>query len=204
MFKRAHIALSEYLSEEIQVEEITRHKRSLAFGSILPDISPRQRMKSHEFDANWEDTKELIHTLETMEIKDSRTERALCRKMGMLFHYLSDYFTCPHNPSCHIGMLEHCVYECAQAYLLNTFLSSQDAKEQFSSQRTFAEQFRSSDELISYIEQMHNLYLQKEANDHTPQDDCRWILNVCACATLVLIAKVYGDAKQRECMLQFA
>ncbi len=194
MFKQSHVILSGYLADRMQTEEVRQHRSSLGFGSVQPDLSPKLRAKSHEFSATWEDTKALIRTINASCVTDLHSERTVCRQMGMVLHYLADYFTCPHNPSYDINFTEHCLYEGRLAYLLRAYLHSSKAQEQFLFQKAFAEQLHSVEELIAHIEKMHSLYLQE--SEHTPGSDCRWIMGICACAAIVLESKVYG--KQEE------
>ncbi len=194
MYKQSHIVLANFCANELQADELIRHKPSLSYGSVEPDMTPRQRMKEHEFDATWEDTKERIRRIEAMTITDERSERKLCREIGMVQHYLADYFTCPHNPSYQLGMIRHSVYEGRQQLHFRLYLHSKKSKEQFLSQKQFARQIQSAEELFAHIERMHGLYLQEKT--HTPESDCRWILGVCACATMVLMAKVYENTGQ--------
>ncbi len=199
MFKQSHIVLSGYLADEMQKEEIKRCKGSLRFGSVQPDLSPRQRMKDHEFEATWKDTKKRIQALENYTITDIHSERAACRQIGTVLHYLADYFTCPHNPSYNISMTEHCFYEGRQAYLLRAYLHSKEAEKQVNYQNNFAAQLHNSEELIAHIEKMHGLYLKESS--HTPQSDCRWIVGVCACTARALSSMVYGDTSRDECLV---
>ncbi len=201
MFKQSHIALSGFLADEMQIEEITRHRKSLSIGSVLPDVSPRQRARSHEFSADWDDTIKRIRSLAAKPVTDLRSERIMCRRLGMILHYLSDYFTCPHNPAYRISMRGHCMYEGIQAYLLRGYLKTPEAKEQFLAQKDIAMQMHSIDELIAYIERLHDQYMRE--NEHQPQDDCRWIVDVCACTAMVLLSMVYENTEQSDWLCNF-
>ncbi len=196
MFKQSHIVLARFIADEIQLEEVQRHKLSLSFGSVLPDLSPRQRTKPHEFTASWEDTKKRIRTLGSMKITDMHSERAVCRQLGMLMHYLADDFTCPHNPSYHINIFKHTFYEGMQAFLLRRYLHSPEAKEEFLFQKYQAAQIHSTTALIIHMEQMHDLYLRQ--SKHTPSGDCKWIVDVCACAAIALMSMVEKNTEPAE------
>ncbi len=192
MFKRSHILLSRYLADEMNIKEIKEHTASLSIGSVLPDLSFRQRVKDHEFTRTWDDTKKRILDIEafTSEERDKHSERALCRQIGMVLHYLADYFTCPHNPSYRINIIKHSFYEGRQAYHIRGYLKSPEAREKFISQKNLAEKVKDTEGLFSYIEDLHGLYLQDSS--HTPKNDCEWVLDVCAFTAVVLTSAVYG------------
>ncbi len=192
MFTQAHISLARFLANEMQIEEVKNHRFSLSFGSILPDRSPKQRMKDHEFDQTWEDTKERIRILEAMTVTDVRDERAVCRQLGMVLHYLADYFTRPHNPSYRDNMIVHSFYEGREAMALYRYLRSPEANAKFRSRKHVARKILDDEQLFAYIEKLHKEYLLEET--HTPRDDIHWIVNVCSVTAVVLMKKVYGDA----------
>ncbi len=192
MFRQAHIILSGYLADEMQIPEISRHKLSLYIGAVMPDSTPKLRMKQHEFLVTWEDTKERIRMIETMSVTDARSERALCRQLGITQHYLADFFTCPHNHSYGLNLMEHGIYEGWEALRLRQYLYTPEADERFRSHKKIAERLRDTDELFSYIDWKHDRYMQ--ADSHTPGGDCRWILDVCTCATVWLASELFKDS----------
>ncbi len=186
MFRQAHIILARYLADEMQSELLQKHSISLSIGSIMPDSTIRMRMKDHEFNETWDDTKERICKIETMPVTNEREERALCREVGIVLHYLADYFTCPHNPSYGLNLMQHGIYEGWEALELRRFLHTAEAHEQFLSRQRSAARIHSTAELFSYIEWTHDRYLERSG--HTPYGDCRWILNVCAVAAIVMMS----------------
>ncbi len=192
MFTQAHIMLARYLAQKTQVEQVQNHIFSLSFGSVLPDRSPRQRMKDHEFDSTWEDTKERIRVFEALTVTEASDERKACRQLGMILHYLADYFTRPHNPTYRDNMIVHSFYEGREAMELLKYLRSSQADTQFRSRKNAAAKISSDEQLFSYIEAWHEQYLLRDT--HKPRDDVRWILNVCALTAAVLMNRVYGYA----------
>ncbi len=194
MFSQSHIRIAWYLADEMQVEEVKRHRMSLSLGSVLPDRNPRMRMKDHEFDATWEDVKKRICAIEEEKVTDKKSERRVCRQIGIVLHYLADYFTCPHNPSYGINIVEHGIYEGLQVLSMRAYLVSPKAEERFLTQKETAARIHGTEDLFSYIERKHDRYLQK--SEHTPKEDCRWVLNVCACTAVVLSTMVFGETER--------
>ncbi len=190
MYRQAHVLLCKYLTDGMQDAELKNHFISLSIGSIMPDTVPRMRMIEHEFEGTWEETKARIRGLESAILTDKKEERAACRQFGIVLHYLADYFTCPHNPSYGIDLIGHGIYEGWEAYKLRRYLYSPKANRWFFIRKKYAGKISSTEELFSYIERMHALYLKKRT--HTPCGDCRWILDVCTVTAVVLASKMYG------------
>ncbi len=196
MFKQSHIAVSDFLARKAQKEESCRHRNSLCYGSVEPDLKPSLRAKNHYFEETWEDTRALILGLDAAKIRDVHDERTAARQLGMVLHYLADYFTCPHNPSYALSFSEHCIYEGRQQLMMRAYLHSAEARRQLPSQGKIAAQLHSAKELISHIERMHALYLSEDT--HTPESDCRWIVGVSACTYMFLASKLFGEASVTE------
>ncbi len=191
MYRQAHIVLAGYLADELQIPEISRHKLSLYIGSVMPDSTPKLRMKQHEIEVIWEDTKERIRMIESMSVTDAKSERALCRELGIVLHYLADFFTCPHNHSYGLNLMEHGIYEGWEAFRIRQYVYTPEADKRFRIHKEIAGRFKDTQELFSYIEWKHDRYL--EESRHSPQGDCRWILDVCTCAAVVMTSEVFKD-----------
>ncbi|MCC8045402.1 MAG: zinc dependent phospholipase C family protein [Clostridiales bacterium] len=184
MRKKSHLALSVYLAEELQIKELDLHRKSFYFGSIQPDLNPKMLAEPHEYDVTWDKLKLLILRLESEAQEEGCDNSTVWMHMGIVMHYLADYFTFPHNTCFEDGLKEHCRHESELKYLLRAFLCTSEAHEMFEKQKFAAAQIQSSQQLFYYIEQMHRTYMLEK--NHTALSDCRWIIKVCGCAAIVL------------------
>ena len=159
MRKKSHISLAGYLVREMNLEEFDRHKKAFYLGSILPDLTPKMITSPHEFQTSYEELQGRIHTL----LQDAGTgdykERVLFRRMGVVMHYLADYFTFPHNKIYPGGFKEHCAYEEHLKHELRAFLKTEAPK---ALNECWHRQFASQEALFDYIQKMHDKYLSSK------------------------------------------
>ncbi len=75
--------------------------------------------------------REGFHTL----LQDAGTgdykERVLFRRMGVVMHYLADYFTFPHNVTYGGSLKDHCLYERDMKYALRSYVRTSEAQQIF-------------------------------------------------------------------------
>ncbi|MCD7957256.1 MAG: zinc dependent phospholipase C family protein [Lachnospiraceae bacterium] len=198
MRKKSHLALSAYLVEELRIKELDLHRKSFCFGSIQPDLNPKMLSEPHEYDVTWDKVKRLILRIESESEEESCDNSTLWMHMGIVTHYLADYFTFPHNTCFEDGLKEHCRHESELKYLLRAYLCTPEAHEIFEKQKLQAARIHSAQQLFSYIEQMHGAYMLEK--NHSALSDCRWIMQVCGCAAIVLV-RLVSSQEQMEVWL---
>lgn len=191
MRKKSHVALALYLAEKLQLKELNRHKKAFAFGSILPDLNPGFVAEPHEFDTTWHKIKAQILEIEAAADCGIYRERMLWMRIGIVLHYLADYFTFPHNTCFQGNLKDHCVHESLQKYLLRAYLLTSESDAVFETQRESGKAICSSQELFAYIEETHEAYMRMQV--HSPMNDCLWIVELCSRVMLVLSAMVCGE-----------
>ncbi|MCD7885039.1 MAG: zinc dependent phospholipase C family protein [Lachnospiraceae bacterium] len=198
MRKKSHLALSAYLAEELRIKELDIHKKSFYFGSIQPDLNPKMFAEPHEYNMTWDKLKMLILRIEAEAKEEGIDNCTVWMHMGIVMHYLADYFTFPHNTCFEDGVKGHCRHESELKYLLRAYLCTSEAHEMFEKQKLLAVQIHSSQQLFYYIEQMHRAYMLDK--NHSALSDCRWIMQVCGCAAIVLARLTCGQ-EQKEAWL---
>lgn len=191
MRKKSHLALSAFLAAKLHTEELNRYGKAFCLGSILPDLNPKMLSEPHEFDGSWNKIRELILKIESDAVNGDSDSRALWVRVGIVLHYLADYFTFPHN-SCYDGNLkDHCLYESRMKYLLRAYLSTSEAGTVFQNQMRRVETLCTAEALFSYIEQAHQTYMMQPK--HAVLNDCCWIVDVCSCVMAALVRIVCGE-----------
>ena len=116
MRKKSHISLAMYLVREFKMEGLEKHKKAFCFGSILPDLTPKMVTSPHEFESTYDDMQDFVRYIFTEGIDEEWKERVLWRRMGVVLHYIADYFTYPHNTSFEGTLKDHCRYESEMKY----------------------------------------------------------------------------------------
>jgi len=172
MRKKSHISLAKYLLKSMNVEGLFNHKKSFYIGSILPDCVPSFITRRHTIDETFEILENEIKKI----TEDYEAERGLTRyysrHLGVITHYIADYFTYPHNRTFTGTMKEHCVYERDLKFALKEFVKSEDAIKTRDKSRTL----ETVEEILQFIRQMHEEYLKVVGKI---KNDCMYIVELC-------------------------
>ena len=195
MRKKSHVALARYLVRGLGSEELARHRKAFCLGSILPDLNPKMLAVPHEYDTTFGTFRLLCRqTLNEAAGTGEENERVLWRRAGVAMHYLADYFTYPHNASFEGSVKDHCMYESELKYRMRVLVWMPEGREIFARAQETAEEIGSLEELFGYIARVHRRYMR--APIHTPESDCRQILELVAAAMIVFAGLV--DLRRQE------
>lgn len=89
----------------------------------------------------------------------------------MITHYVSDYFTFPHNANYPGNIKDHCIYEEELKKELRAYVHSPEAV-----RRREKMEMHTPADILAMIRQMHNRYLQMES---VVKRDCQYIIELC-------------------------
>lgn len=170
MRKKSHITLSKFLLGAN--DDFLKHRKSFYLGSILPDCVPSFITKRHCIDDTFDILKKEINNItEDLDITKGVNSQ-VCRKLGVITHYVADYFTFPHNKNFLGNLKDHCVYENDLKISLRNYVLSAEAKKVKLTKKAF----NNVNQLIEFIEDMHSKYMQaiKEV-----KVDCSYIVEIC-------------------------
>ena len=184
MRKKSHISLAGYLIGELESEQLDRHKKAFYFGSILPDLTPKMFAVPHEFQTSYRELQEKIRGHIAYVQTGEGKERVVWRRLGVVMHYLADYFTFPHNTVFDGNLKDHCLYERDMKHAMRAYIHTGDARNIFQAQRMRKGQITDIAQLFDYIEKTHQTYLGAV---HNVADDCRWIVEMCSWALIGLV-----------------
>lgn len=173
MRKKSHIALTSYLVHKIGVNELKEHRFSFYVGSILPDCVPSFLTKRHCIEDTFHIMKQEIENLVNDYDLSNEIGAFTCLKLGVITHYIADYFTYPHNSIYPGNIAAHCHYENEQKHSIRSFLKSPDVANINILKRNDYPQ--TVDELCNFIREIHNEYLKQEI---TVMVDCKYIAGV--------------------------
>ncbi len=177
MRKKSHILLAGFFADECPAQDLMRYRKAFCIGSILPDLSPKMITEPHEFATSFEDIKDLVGKLTSEWERLEYRERYFWRGLGVVMHYLADYFTFPHNDTFPGTLKDHCLYERDLKYALRNYTQTEKARSEFRSQMLEGRNCRDEQEIFSFLEEEHSRYLQEA---HSPEEDCRWIVQICS------------------------
>lgn len=173
MRKKSHISLAKFLLHSNKEHKLFKHKKAFYIGSILPDLKPSFLTRRHTI----EETFDIL----TKEIKgitvdyDFRKGISMCyaRRLGVITHYLADYFTFPHNSSYTGSMTDHVYYEKEMKYQLKEYVKA-EINNFGSNQEHMLDTF---DKIVQFIKTTHKEYL--EALKAVKQD-IHYIIKLCS------------------------
>ena len=198
MRKKSHISLSRFLITNINKEELTSHRKAFYFGSILPDCIPSFVTRRHTFDDTFHIVqKEIEKILEEHSLTDMIDAR-FCRKLGVVTHYIADYFTFPHNKNYPGSLKDHCKYEKLLKHQLKEYVQRRDCC-QYQMARDEESQFTTLEELFIYIEQIHNKYLMKLSE---VKKDIVYIVETCVQVVDAILRLIEIQAKDKQLIPQ--
>lgn len=190
MRKKSHISVARYLVNSNGMEYLQGHKKSFYFGSILPDCVPSFITRRHCI----EDTIEILQKEIDKVTKNYDASKGLstyfCRHLGVITHYVADYFTFPHNSIYPGNMKDHCVYEKELKHAMRAYVKTDEAKKI----REKTGLFKNSDEIIAFIQKTHEEYLHLILQVKV---DCMYIVELChkvVDAILQLFELSYGQS----------
>jgi len=126
---------------------------SFIYGNVLPDLNLKCRMTMHSKKEDWN---RVLKIIDEIAYNKEKVNEDISIKLGMLSHYLCDFFTFPHNEAFGKNIIHHELYEQAQRILWWGKLSevwSECAEE-------IKVELKSTNDIIIYIEDMHSIYIR--------------------------------------------
>ena len=172
MRKKSHISLARYIVNNMEDNDLKKHKLSFYIGSVLPDIKPSFVYKRHEMEGTYPDIRRHIERLsEGRKLVEKKKGRKYYMDLGQISHYLADYFTFPHNKIYPGGFKDHCSYEERLKRDLRSYIKSGEAEKQHISGGHFVD----AKALCDYIQKAHDDYIERK---HDVADDIAHIVEV--------------------------
>lgn len=171
MRKKSHISLAWYLMNSEGMDALKLHKCSFYMGSILPDCMPSFLVRRHTFEDSFEVLEREFEKLISNFDPQKGINCYFCRHLGMITHYVSDYFTFPHNANYPGSLKDHCIYEEELKKKLRSYVHSPQAV-----RKRQLQEVQSPVEVLTMIRQMHRQYLEVQS---IVERDCRYIIELC-------------------------
>jgi len=172
MRKKSHICLAKYLLNSQGMERLQEHRKAFYLGSILPDCTPSFITRRHTIEETFEILEKEIRKITVDYDFNKGMGRYYCRHLGIITHYVADYFTYPHNSIYPGTMAEHCKYEKELKFAFRSYVKTEGAQRK----RSQALRIYTVEELCDFIRQMHDLYLKAVKKIEV---DCEYIVQIC-------------------------
>lgn len=196
MRKKSHISLAGQIMDSLELGDVFDYRLPFYVGSIWPDCRPSFVTTPHKFDVTYEDIeKQLKKFIATYNPEQGMNMRN-CAKLGVIIHYMADYFTFPHNSHYDGNVKDHCYYERDLKHAMRAFLKTQEAAEI----KENVAAYDSVEELSSYIRSIHNSYMEFK---HNVQEDIRYIVYVCTTVVKSVLKMVKQAFKPITTAIQY-
>lgn len=169
MRKKSHVSLAGYITGQ---ETEIRHRAVFKMGSIVPDLVPSFITKKHEINQTFDILeKKMNKVVDTYDSSKGLTLRRT-KDLGVITHYIADYFTFPHNKEYEGSLKDHVIYEKELKHELRSFICSVDVDMPLE----HSEKLDSISSICDFIRRAHEGYT---AHIQNVQSDCRHIVQIC-------------------------
>lgn len=148
-----HGKIGNILGKELISNGYSINVDSFVYGNMLPDLNLKCRMTMHSKREDWD---KVLGIIDEIAYGEEELDEEVSIKLGMLSHYLCDFFTFPHNEGFEKNIIYHELYEQAQRILWWGKLSR--VWEECNQEIKF--EIKSIKDMITYIEDMHNMYMR--------------------------------------------
>lgn len=156
MRKKSHISLAKFIVNNMQVTDLKEHKKAFYIGSILPDLKPSFITKKHTIEETFDTLTDEIKKITVDYDMDKGINTYYARHLGVITHYLADYFTFPHNKIFQGSITQHVRYEKELKHRLKEYVTRDDVKRE----RRIGKRILSIEEIIILIQRAHKEYLK--------------------------------------------
>lgn len=171
MRKKSHISLAWYLMNSRGMGSLRNHKGSFYIGSILPDCVPSFLVRKHTMEDSFLILEKEIGKLVSHFNPQKGADSYFCRRLGVITHYISDYFTFPHNANYPGKLKDHCLYEEELKIKIRSYVHSPEAIRE-----RLGETVHTPQEILVFIRRMHEIYTAAES---AVKRDCEYIIGLC-------------------------
>ena len=188
MRKKSHISLAKGIIHGLGLQDRMNHRFTFYLGSIWPDCIPSFLVKKHCIDETFDIFgRKMEKFIEKYKAKRDMGYLSSLR-MGVITHYVADYFTYPHNSHYPGGFVKHCIYEEDLKHKMYSFIDEVRSKKSTDSVETMLD----VQDILTYVREKHNRYMSKEGN---VDFDCGYSFSACmkVVASLLEIVRLANE-----------
>ncbi|MEA4847792.1 MAG: zinc dependent phospholipase C family protein [Clostridiaceae bacterium] len=177
------------ISEHTEVKLV---EHLLKYGCIKPDLTPRLRAIPHFKDKSFDFITYMIEEMRSRSLPESKRQlEMLSINLGVIMHYIADYFCYAHNNEYYNSLLPHFIYESGLAM---AFASADlekirnDAVASVKQKHIVTKKW-----LREYIEKRHREYVNCKRSMET---DISYSVEACVTVAYVIIASCVMNSKE--------
>lgn len=170
---------------QVVAEETSLHLdlRSLVYGCIKPDLMHFLITLPHYMDKSIPHILTMIENLHTQAFPmNDKERRHFSIRLGVVLHYLTDYYCQAHNHQRYQSKLAHFIYELRMDYRFNSICLLDRCRK--IARMMHKVDIGSLESCKTMIERMHTLYLR---GPQTMNTDIRYSMDICMLVTCSII-----------------
>lgn len=185
MRKKSHISLAKGVIHGLDIHSRINHKLTFYIGSIWPDCTPSFLTKRHCIEETFDIfMKKMSKFVAKFNPKKDMGYLSTLR-MGIVLHYIADYFTFPHNTHYTGSLKDHCVYEEELKHRMYEYIDDVKSLNKDYSLPVMAD----TEQIAEYIRAKHTQYMNVVGN---VDSDCGYAFIACMCVMASLLEIVSG------------
>jgi len=183
MHKRTHIRIARIIKKAVEKKLGARlSTKSFLYGNIKPDISYRMLKTMHCKHKCYGFLKDEINQILDFTIENHADLKGeFSRRLGVITHYISDFFCQSHNRHFEGNIRDHFFYE----YRLDSCFRDELAlSKSFDFDRSFEDALKNNS-ITAFIDGLHSEYLRNKASFH---NDMVYSLKACITTAVWIIS----------------
>lgn len=196
MLSVTHILIADIVRNKLmKTVKIKLNKNSFRYGSIKPDLSTKMRNIQHSKEGSFNFVINEVNSLiNETKFESQLRSREFAKRLGIIIHYISDYFCFAHNDSNLLNsFLPHLLYEQKLATICTRSLLKRTEKDIILNPYSLNLNII---DIINYINYMHKMYQYQKPDIIL---DITYALQTCYTISLYIIVVCI-----RKCIAQVA
>ena len=191
MRKKSHISLAVQIMDSMELDNVFDYRLPFYVGSIWPDCRPSFVTTPHKFDITFDDIEHKISKFIANYDKDKGMNMRRCAGLGVIIHYIADYFTYPHNAHYPGTLKDHCSYEENLKHRMRSFVRNRYESGEMQYDERMLPTIHSLQELLDYVKEKHEYYVHDRGNVNL---DCAYSYIVCLAVMYSLLQLAVNPA----------
>lgn len=190
MYCSTHIRLAEIIYKSLDNELKTKiRKSSFKYGNIKPDLNRMIIKFPHTIEGSFSHIiKEIEQLIDQVNSLNQMEKREFSQRLGIITHYIADYFCMPHNKCImNNGLVKHLLYERKVSRLCKSTkdIRRSNVKDDFNSASYTC--------IAEYITEKHGKYLMEA---HSLSVDIEYAIQACVTVASIIIITCIQKCKQ--------
>lgn len=181
----SHTTVAHYLLDYVEkTDGVSFDRKAFCFGNLKPDLKGEYLTKRHYPSLMFDEVMQRIRDFVKRFCICENNGAKISEELGVICHYITDFFSFPHNDDIYEhGLLAHYIYEKQTSLTIRRRINATKFADWV--QRMLADLPQNPDELIQFLKENHQRYAAQAT--HTINDD---IVHICRMLTIVVLSVI--------------